>query len=112
MLGADVTVVDPLEAPLERVLGPEVGQSLQGLHVELGVQFRMGSGGARLLGDGRVEAVETLDGAHLPAEVVVVAVGVLPRTELAAAAGITVDAQRCRRGRDAAHLGAGRLRRR
>jgi 3-phenylpropionate/trans-cinnamate dioxygenase ferredoxin reductase subunit len=91
-LGADVTVVDPLGVPLERVLGVEVGQALQRLHEERGVRFRLGRGVSRLVGGQRIEAVETSDGEVVAADVVVAAVGVRPRTELAVAAGITVDA--------------------
>lgn len=90
--GAEVTVVDPLPLPLQRVLGDEVGGVFRDLHTEHGVTMRLG---AKVAGtetrDGR--AVVLLDdGSELPADVVVVGVGAAPRTELAEAAGLELAA--------------------
>jgi 3-phenylpropionate/trans-cinnamate dioxygenase ferredoxin reductase subunit len=90
-LGADVTVVDPLAVPLERVLGMEVGRIFRDLHTEHGVQLRMGAQVESIGGTTTVEEVRLSDGSVLPAGVVVVGIGVVPRTELGLAAGLDVD---------------------
>ncbi|MGH9087455.1 MAG: NAD(P)/FAD-dependent oxidoreductase [Acidimicrobiales bacterium] len=90
-LGAAAAMVELASAPLERVLGPEVGHIYADLHAEHGVDLHFGVGVDALVGSGAVEAVRLSDGTVLPAQVVVVGVGVAPRTELAEAAGIRID---------------------
>jgi 3-phenylpropionate/trans-cinnamate dioxygenase ferredoxin reductase subunit len=90
-LGAEVAMVELGAVPLERVLGPEVGAVYRDLHVEHGVKFHSGVGVEELRGTRSVEEVRLSDGTLLPAAVVVVGVGVLPRTDLAEAAGLEVD---------------------
>ena len=90
-LGADVTVVDMAQVPLERVLGTEMGTVYRDLHLRNGVKFRLGVGIESIGGGSSVQEVKLADGTVLPAGAVVVGVGVLPRTELAEAAGLTVD---------------------
>jgi 3-phenylpropionate/trans-cinnamate dioxygenase ferredoxin reductase component len=90
-LGAAVTVIDPGSVLLERVLGAEVGGFYTELHRRHGVDVRLGAGVAELVGEKRVGAVRTTDGEELRADVVVVGVGVAPRTELALRAGLDVD---------------------
>jgi 3-phenylpropionate/trans-cinnamate dioxygenase ferredoxin reductase subunit len=89
--GLEVTVVDPLSVPLERVLGVEVGAIYRDIHVEHGVQMLMGTGVEGFEGNTAVERVRTSDGRELECDFVVVGVGVEPRTELALGAGIAVD---------------------
>ena len=97
--GLEVTVLDPLEVPLERVLGPEVGAIYRDIHTDHGVRMLMGTGIEAFEGDRRVERVRTSDGRVLECDFVVVGVGVEPRTRLAAEAGlaihdgVTVDAR-------------------
>jgi 3-phenylpropionate/trans-cinnamate dioxygenase ferredoxin reductase subunit len=90
-LGADVTMVDLVEVPLERVLGPEVGAVYRDLHRDHGVTLRLGVGIESIGGADRVEEVRLADGSVLPAAAVVVGVGVAPRVDLAAAAGLEID---------------------
>ncbi len=90
-LGLEVTVVDPAPLPLVRVLGPEVGSFYRDLHAGHGVQLLLGTGIEAFEGTGRVQRVVTSDGRRLEADIVVVGIGVLPRTELAERAGLTVD---------------------
>lgn len=90
-LGAQVSVVDVLDAPLARVLGPEVGALFARLHADHGVRLHMGTGVEEIRGAGSVEEVRLADGSALGADVVVVGVGVVPRAGLAAAAGVEVD---------------------
>jgi 3-phenylpropionate/trans-cinnamate dioxygenase ferredoxin reductase subunit len=89
--GIDVTVVDPMSVPLERVLGPEVGAVYRDVHADHGVRLLMEAGVEAFEGDGRVERVRTTDGRSVAADFVVVGVGVRPRAQLAAQAGLTVD---------------------
>ena len=90
-LGAEVTVVEVAELPLQRVLGDRIAEVFADLHREHGVGFRFGDQVAGVRGDGRVSGVELADGSVLPADAVLIAVGVRPRTELAERAGIAVD---------------------
>ena len=90
-MGADVVLVDPAPVPLHRVLGDEIGAVFAALHADHGVDLRLGTGVAELRGTKTVEAVVLDDGRVEPADVVVVGVGVTPRTELADAAGLRVD---------------------
>jgi 3-phenylpropionate/trans-cinnamate dioxygenase ferredoxin reductase component len=88
--GADVTVVEVAALPLQRVLGSEVARVFAALHEANGVRLLSGQGVSRLLGTGRVEAVELADGTRLAADVVVVGVGVWSNVDIAAAAGLKV----------------------
>ena len=89
--GVDVTVVDPVAVPLERVLGAEVGAVYRDIHADHGVRMLLGTGVEAFEGDGAVERVRTSDGRLLECDLVVVGVGVRPRTELAAQAGLAVE---------------------
>jgi 3-phenylpropionate/trans-cinnamate dioxygenase ferredoxin reductase subunit len=89
--GLEVTVIDPLTVPLERVLGTEVGAVYRDLHLDHGVQMLHGTGVEAFDGGTTVERVRTTDGRELDCDFVVVGVGVQPRTALAARAGVAVD---------------------
>jgi 3-phenylpropionate/trans-cinnamate dioxygenase ferredoxin reductase subunit len=90
-LGAEVTIVEPASAPLERVLGPEVGGFYSDLHREHGVQLLLGSGVAAFEGDGSVRRVRTSDDRLLDCDYVVVGIGAAPRAQLAERAGLQTD---------------------
>jgi 3-phenylpropionate/trans-cinnamate dioxygenase ferredoxin reductase subunit len=95
--GMEVTVVEPQSVPLERVLGPELGAFYRDVHLDHGVELRLGDGVAAIEGSGRAERVRTTDGAQLDCNAVVVGIGVAPRTALADGVlavddGILVDA--------------------
>ena len=89
--GLEVTVIDPLTVPLERVLGTEVGAVYRDLHLDHGVQMLHGTAVEAFEGDTAVQRVRTIDGRELECDFVVVGVGVHPRTGLAAQAGLAVD---------------------
>jgi len=89
--GLEVTVLDPLAVPLERVLGGEVGAIYRDVHADHGTRLLMGTGVKAFEGGAAVERVRTSDGRELECDFVVVGVGVEPRTELAAKAGLTLD---------------------
>jgi NADPH-dependent 2,4-dienoyl-CoA reductase/sulfur reductase-like enzyme len=85
--GATVTVVGPESVPLARVMGEQVGAFIQRVHEGKGVAFRLGRKPAKITRD----AVILDDGTSLPASLVVMGVGVKPRIDLAAAAGLRID---------------------
>jgi 3-phenylpropionate/trans-cinnamate dioxygenase ferredoxin reductase subunit len=90
--GAEVTVVEMAALPLQRVLGDDVARVYAELHRSQGVDLRFGAGVREITGDGgRVSGVTLNDGTTLPADAVVVGVGIRPATELAEAAGLEVD---------------------
>jgi 3-phenylpropionate/trans-cinnamate dioxygenase ferredoxin reductase subunit len=89
--GLDVTVIDPLTVPLERVLGTEVGAVYRDIHLDHGVQMLLGTGVEAFEGGTAVERVRTSDERELECDFVVVGVGAQPRTGLAAQAGLAVD---------------------
>jgi len=90
--GLSVTVVEPERCPLRRVVGDELGDVFTGLHTDHGVEFRFGATVDEIRGEkGGVAGVRLSDGTELPADVVVVGVGIRPATELAVAAGLAVD---------------------
>jgi 3-phenylpropionate/trans-cinnamate dioxygenase ferredoxin reductase subunit len=88
--GLPVTLIDVGRAPLQRVLGEEVGRVFHALHSDHGVTMVMGAGVASLHGIEQVEEVRTAAGRRIPADLVVVGVGATPRGELARAAGLNV----------------------
>jgi len=85
--GLEVTVVAPEEVPLERILGRAVGEVVRKAHEDAGVVFRLGRTAEAIEAD----SVRLSDGTSLPADLVVMGVGVRPRTGLAQAAGLEVD---------------------
>jgi NADPH-dependent 2,4-dienoyl-CoA reductase/sulfur reductase-like enzyme len=89
--GCEVTVVEPEPEPLHRQLGPELGAVFAGLHKEHGVVFRTRESVTAFQGSGgKVSAAVTSSGAVLPADHVVVGIGAIPSTGLAADAGLDV----------------------
>lgn len=90
-MGAEVVVIDPAPVPLQRVLGDRIGAVFRDLHLANGVELRMGHGVSELRGAGAVESVVLDDGRAEDADVVVAGIGVVPRTGLAEAVGLTVD---------------------
>jgi 3-phenylpropionate/trans-cinnamate dioxygenase ferredoxin reductase subunit len=89
--GAEVTLIDPLSVPLERVLGAEIGGVYRDLHSEHGVALALGAGVESFEGEDSVQRVRTSDGRAIECDLVIVGIGVVPRAELAAAAGLKVD---------------------
>jgi 3-phenylpropionate/trans-cinnamate dioxygenase ferredoxin reductase component len=90
-MGADVVLIAPSHVPLGHVLGDEIGEVFRRLHADHGVRLRLGVGVEELRGATAVEEVVLTDGTTEPADLVVAGVGVSPRIDLAAAAGLAVD---------------------
>jgi apoptosis-inducing factor 3 len=82
--GLEVTVAAPDSLPLGSKLGEAIARFVQALHEAQGVRFRLGVQIERFDG----EAVHLAGGERLPADLVVVGVGVAPRLQLARAAGL------------------------
>lgn len=89
-LGLDVTVVEFAGTPLERVLGPVLGRSIEALHRDHGVEMIFRDGAERIEGDGRFEALVTREGRRIEGDLAVVGVGVEPVTGVASD-GVPVD---------------------
>ena len=89
--GLAVTVIDPLSLPNERVFGTEIGTFYRDVHVQHGVQMLLGEGLEAFEGDGSVSRVRTNTGKVIECDFAVVGIGVTPRTQLAADAGLEVD---------------------
>ncbi|MDP9185139.1 MAG: FAD-dependent oxidoreductase [Actinomycetota bacterium] len=90
--GAAVTLVEVASLPLQRVLGDELAQVFADLHAEHGVDLRLNTGVREITGHGGQVASVTLDdGTSLPADAVVVGVGIRPAVDLAEAAGLAAD---------------------
>jgi 3-phenylpropionate/trans-cinnamate dioxygenase ferredoxin reductase component len=89
--GCEVTMIAMASLPLERVLGPEIGQIYLDIHRDHGVEFLSETTVERFDGEGSVERVLTRDGASIDTEFVVVGIGVVPRTGLAETAGLRID---------------------
>jgi nitrite reductase (NADH) large subunit len=91
--GMDVTVVHVMPWLMERQLDDVAGKLLQQSLEERGIKFMMQAQTEALLADtaGRVSAVKFKDGTQVPAELVVMAVGIRPNTALAESAGLHVN---------------------
>ncbi|MFF5038020.1 NAD(P)/FAD-dependent oxidoreductase [Nocardia salmonicida] len=90
--GCQVTVVGRSKLPLLSVLGAEVAAIYAALHRAHDVELRLDTGVVEILGDGRnATGVLLTDGHVLDTDVIVVGIGITPNTELAHAAGLTVE---------------------
>jgi NADPH-dependent 2,4-dienoyl-CoA reductase/sulfur reductase-like enzyme/nitrite reductase/ring-hydroxylating ferredoxin subunit len=85
--GLEVHVVGPQARPLERVLGPELGDMIKAIHEEHGVVFHFNTSATAIDRD----AVTLKSGERIAADLVVAGIGVRPETGLAEKAGLTVD---------------------
>ena len=88
--GVDVTVVEMQDLPLLGVLGPEVAEVFADLHREHDVDLRLGVGVDAIEARNGASEVRLADGASLPADLVVVGIGVQPEVGLAREAGLAV----------------------
>ncbi len=89
-LGVRVTVVEAVDRVLARVAGPEISEFYAREHSARGVQFVLGGHVEALHGEGRVSGVRLSGGKTLPADLVVVGVGLVPNVDILAEAGANV----------------------
>ncbi len=91
-LGNKVVLVGLEEVPLSAAIGAELGTVFTDRHKEAGVRFELPASAAEIQGtDGHVTSVLTTTGVSLPADIVIVAVGVVPNIDLAKDAGLTIN---------------------
>ncbi|MDF2897878.1 MAG: hcaD [Rhodococcus erythropolis] len=90
-LGKQTSVIDPLDRPMARSLSRPTSNHFTRLHTERGTLLHFGKQCSSFIGRESVEGVELANGESVAADLVVVGVGVEPRTELAEAAGLAVD---------------------
>jgi len=90
--GCHVTLIERAKLPLLGVLGAEVAETYAALHRAHDVELRPSVGVAEIIGaSDKATGVRLVDGDVVPADAVVIGVGITPNTELAAAAGLTID---------------------
>ncbi|MCF3933000.1 FAD-dependent oxidoreductase [Acuticoccus sp. M5D2P5] len=90
--GLSVHVLELADRPMARAISPEMSALFRAAHEGWGVRLDLGQGLAGLVGEnGRVVAVETTEGRRIPADIVVVGIGVLPNTGLASEAGLAIE---------------------
>ena len=89
--GLEVTVIDPVQLPNERIFGPEIASFYRDVHAQHGVELLLGEGVNAFEGSGRLERVRTAGGRTIACDFAVVGIGVSPRDGLARDAGIEVD---------------------
>ncbi len=87
-IGCDVTVIEIFETTLYRILGPEIGRVLEGIHRDHGVTMDFSDSVERFEGDGRLERVITESGKEIDADVAVIGVGTEPAVEIMAGTGL------------------------
>jgi apoptosis-inducing factor 3 len=85
--GLEVHVVGPEARPMERILGPDIGRLVQTLHEQHGVIFHLGAKATTIDAQG----VTLKGGERIPADLVVIGIGVRPAIALAERAGLAVD---------------------
>lgn len=90
-LGLDVTVLEMAPRILQRVASPETSNHVRALHQSHGVKILEETGLDRLVGTDHVTGALLKDGRQLPADFVIVGVGITPNAHLAEAAGLTID---------------------
>jgi NADPH-dependent 2,4-dienoyl-CoA reductase/sulfur reductase-like enzyme/nitrite reductase/ring-hydroxylating ferredoxin subunit len=83
----DVHVVGRESCPMEKVLGPHIGRFIRKLHEEHGVTFHLGTTATAI----EDRSVRLQNGENIPADLVVIGIGVRPATALAEQAGLAVD---------------------
>ncbi len=89
--GATVVVIEPQPQPLFGVVGHHVGATFAALHRDHGVDLRLGTKVRGFTGDdGQVASVRLHGGASIPADTVVVGIGVIPNIALAEVAGLAL----------------------
>lgn len=89
--GVDVLAVEPLQTPLFRVLGQEIGRVVEAIHRDHGVDLLFGDSVAAFDGAGRVERVVTRGGRRLECDFAVVGLGIEPATEIVAGTGVEIN---------------------
>jgi 3-phenylpropionate/trans-cinnamate dioxygenase ferredoxin reductase subunit len=108
--GCTVTVLEMQPLVLNRVVAPELSEFYAEVHRNAGVDLRCGAAVTSFVGDGHVTGV-CCGSEVIPADLVIVGIGIVPNTDLAAAAALTIDngivVDDCARTSDPAILAVG-----
>ncbi len=92
LLGRTVTVLEAADRLMGRVVAPAISRHFLALHRGWGSDIRLNTPIGTIVGEGgRVVAVTTANGARIPADLVVIGIGVVPNVELGAAAGVAIE---------------------
>jgi len=89
--GLSVTVLDVADRPMARAVSKTMSAVFEREHHKMGVRLLFNTQVMHLLGKGSVTAVETVDGQILPADLVVIGIGVIPNVELAATCDLAIE---------------------
>jgi 3-phenylpropionate/trans-cinnamate dioxygenase ferredoxin reductase subunit len=89
--GLEVTLIDPVALPNERIFGPEIGAFYRDVHSQHGIELLLGDGVEAFEGDDALARVRTASGRAIDCDFALVGIGVTPRVELARDAGLVVD---------------------
>ena len=89
--GLEVTLLEAAPRILARVAAPATADYFRDLHAGRGAVLREGAALVRLVGGARVQGAELATGEFLPADLVLVGIGIAPETALAAGAGLAID---------------------
>ena len=90
--GAGVHILEITQQAMGRVVSPPISRFFSDAHIGWGSRISFGAGLARISGaGGRVTGVETTDGRRLPADLVLICIGVIPNAELARDAELAID---------------------
>ena len=90
--GAAVHIIEVTQHPMGRVVSAAISRFFGDAHTSWGARVSLGTGVARILGaGGRAIGVETTHGRHLPGDLVLICIGVIPNAELAGEADLAVD---------------------
>ncbi|WP_405404453.1 NAD(P)/FAD-dependent oxidoreductase [Paracoccus sp. Ld10] len=89
--GLKVTLIEAAPRILGRVAAAQTADLIRALHQAHGVTILEGTGISRITGEDRVDGVALTDGQQIDADLVIMGIGVLPETGLAATAGLHLD---------------------
>jgi 3-phenylpropionate/trans-cinnamate dioxygenase ferredoxin reductase subunit len=89
--GCAVTVLEAADRLMGRAVAPEIGRYFEEIHRGHGVDLRLGVTIKGIEGYGKVASVVLGDGTSVPADIVVIGIGIVPNVELAEAAGIACE---------------------
>ena len=91
LMGLDVVLIEKAASPLLAAVGKELAPRWAELHRQHGVDLRVGVGVDGFVGNGHVEGVRLTDGSQVPADVVIVGLGVSPATDWLKGSGLRLD---------------------
>jgi 3-phenylpropionate/trans-cinnamate dioxygenase ferredoxin reductase subunit len=90
-LGLNVTVVEMEGRVMQRVVSPQLSEFYERVHRQHGVQLRLSERTSAFSGDSRLAGVVLESGEEIAADLAIIGIGIVPNTEIAAAAGLEVD---------------------